>query len=355
MLLGFAAGGALPLAAFAGKKGEAAFVACCRRPDGRFAAAVLDEDAELLFTETLDGRGHDAAISPDGRSAVVFARRPGRFALVLDLAGHRRLKAVAPPADRHFYGHGFFSPDGRVLYATENDFEAERGVLCVYDVAAGFRRIGEFDTHGIGPHEALLMRDGGTIAVANGGIATHPDYPRQKLNLPEMEPSLVYLDLETGDLIDRVTLPRSHHQLSIRHMAEADSGTIWFGGQYEGPETDAVDLVGTHQRGKDIGLIPAPPPLYATMNHYIGSVAASADGTRVATTSPRGGQVIIWDAKTRNAIETRAIPDVCGAARDKTGFLLSDGRGGLWRSNGQTAGQDGWAWDNHIAASRYRD
>ena len=350
VLLGLGASGVLPLAAFADRKREPAFVTCCRRADGRFAAAVLDEDAQLLFTETLDGRGHDAAIAPDGRLAVVFARRPGRFALVLDLSSHRRLSAFAPPDDRHFYGHGFFSPDGHLLYATENDFETERGVLGVYDVALGFRRIAEIDTHGIGPHEALFMRNGRTIAVANGGIATHPDYPRQKLNLAEMEPSLVYLDCETGDLIDRVTLTRAFHQLSIRHMTEAGDGTIWFGGQYEGAQTDPVDLVGTHETGKDIALIPAPRALYAAMNQYIGSVAVSADGARVATTSPRGGRLVIWDTKTKNPVEMRAIDDVCGAAAYRAGFLLSDGAGGLWHPDNGLAVQDGWSWDNHIVA-----
>ena len=38
------------------------------------------------------------------------------------------------------------------------------------------------------------MSDGRTIAVANGGIATHPDFDRVKLNLATMEPSLVRLD-----------------------------------------------------------------------------------------------------------------------------------------------------------------
>jgi len=30
------------------------------------------------------------------------------------------------------------------------------------------------------------MRDGRTIAVGNGGVATHPDYDRIKLNLATM-------------------------------------------------------------------------------------------------------------------------------------------------------------------------
>lgn len=346
--LALAAIGMAPLGALARPGGEPAYIAARKEAAG-YSVAVLSETGEVLFTEALDDRGHDAAVSPDGRTAVVFARRPGRFALVLDLAQRRKALAFAPPEDRHFYGHGFFSADGRLAYATENDFEAERGVIGVYDVAAGFRRIGELDTGAIGPHEALPMRDGRTIAVANGGITTHPDFPRQKLNLPTMQPKLTYLDAETGDILDGAALAPALHQLSLRHMAEAGDGTIWFGGQYEGPASDPVALVGTHRRGGEPRLIEAPRPLYAGMNQYIGSVAASRDGMLVATTSPRGGQVILWDAAAKRVVETRAIADACGAAPAASGFLVSDGLGRLWRDGRLLNVDQGVAWDNHLA------
>ena len=351
LLAGLTAVGTVPLTGFAGLQRDVAFVTCCRRPDGHFAAAALDADGKLLFTELLDDRGHDAAVSPDRRLAVVFARRPGWFAIVLDLVQWKRAHAFAPRADRHLYGHGFFSPDGRLLYATENDFEVERGVLGIYDVDAGFRRIGEFDTHGIGPHEAVLMADQRTIVVANGGIATHPDFPRVKLNIADMRPSLAYLDAETGDLLDKAEAPPSLHQLSLRHMAQAGDGTIWFGGQYEGPETDAVPLVGTHKPGGEFELIDAPPRLYASLSQYVGSVAASADGARIATTSPRGSRLLVWDVRRRTVIEDRTIADVCGVAPRGQGFLASDGAGTLHHASATLRQMPGFAWDNHISVA----
>ena len=352
VLAGLAGSAIFPSIPFAAD-GPPAFLACCRVKDGGYAAAALDRDANHLFTEHLDGRGHDIAASPDGRLAVVFARRPGRFALVLDLDRRQRRMAFAPPPGRHFYGHGFFTPDGRLLYATENDYEAERGVLGVYDVEAGFTRIGEIATGGIGPHEALLMSDGKTIAVANGGIATHPDFPRQKLNLATMAPSIAYLDIGTGDLIDRVSLPAHLHQLSLRHMAEAGDGTIWFGGQYEGPETDAIPLVGSHTPGADVAFADAPEDLYRGMNHYVGSVASSRDGQRIATTSPRGGRLVIWDAARRIPVETHEIADVCGVAPRGADYLSTDGHGHVHGSDGSLAVNAVAAWDNHLTAIRF--
>ena len=47
------------------------------------------------------------------------------------------------PTDRHFYGHGVFASDGHLLFTTENDFAAEAGVIGIWDVTGGFKRIGE--------------------------------------------------------------------------------------------------------------------------------------------------------------------------------------------------------------------
>ncbi len=347
-LQAFAALGVVPVTTLARAGSQPAFVAARMEGASTFSVAVLDYAGEVLFSEELDGRAHDIALSPDHATAAVFARRPGFFALVVDIAGRKRVTAFAPPPGRHFYGHGFFSADGRLLYATENDYEAVRGVLGIYDATAGYARIGEFDTHGVGPHEALLMSDGRTIAIGNGGVATHPDYDRAKLNLPTMEPSITYLDAATGELIDKVKLPRDLHQLSIRHMAESSDGTIWFGGQYEGPETDRIDLVGTHKSGGEPTLVGAPTAVYAGMRQYVGAVAVNAAGTRVAATSPVGGHVLIFDAATRNLVGERAIADVCGIAGDGPDFFSSDGRGRLWRGPNLISEFPDVMWDNHI-------
>lgn len=325
------------------------FVAACRRPDGAFAAAVLGETGEVLHVEPLDDRGHDAAIRTDPPVAVVFARRPGRFALVLDLARLKRALVVAPPANRRFAGHGFFSADGKILFATENDFEGERGVLGLYDATDRYRRIGEFETRGIGPHEALLLADGRTIAVANGGILTHPDFPRMKLNLPTIAPSLALIDARDGSLIARHELTAALHQLSIRHMAEVAPGRVWFGAQYEGPITEAVPLVGTFDPDRGLVLVEESASLSAPMRYYVGSVAASRDGRTVITTSPRGGLAVVWDTARRTVIATRQLPDVCGAAGSASGIALTTGQGQVIMPAGEVH-HSRLQWDNHLAA-----
>lgn len=337
--------GVAPLSPLASASGAPSFLSAYRDPAGTFGVAALDDAGTVLFTEALPARGHDTVVSPDQRWAVTFARRPGRFALVIDL--HRQEPAFAFEAapGRHFYGHGFFSPDGRLLYATENEYEGERGLLGIYDVAGGYVRTGAFETHGIGPHEALLLRDGTTIAVANGGILTHPDFPRQKLNLASMAPSISYLNRETGDLLEQVSLPAGMNQLSIRHMTQAGDGSIWFGGQYEGAPTDAVALVGRHQRGGEITLISLPEDERAALRQYVGSIKSSADGEQIALTSPRGGLAIILGAQNQAVLDVRAVADVCGVAPERSGFAFSTGRGDILASRNALIDV---SWDNHL-------
>src|SRR5690606_31025455 len=151
-----------------------------------------------------------------------------------DLQGKEQVRPLPLADERHFFGHGVYTPSGHLLFATENDYAAGRGVLGVYDAseAGAYQRVAEFPTGGIGPHEVVLMPDGRTLCVANGGILTHPDYGKLELNLDSMRPSLSYVDARDGRLLEQVFLPEELHRLSLRHMALDASGCVWVGCQY---------------------------------------------------------------------------------------------------------------------------
>lgn len=330
------------------------YLAAARLPDGRHALVIVNTDGRIECELPLDARGHDAAISPDGRLAVAFARRPGTFAVTLDLIKKRTIGIFETPDDRHFYGHGVFSADGRLLYATENDFDNARGVLGIYDVGAGFRRIGEFPTHGVGPHDVLLMNDERTLCVANGGIETHPESGRAKLNLDAMRPSLVFIDRTTGDLLATHELSRDLRALSIRHICADASGAVWFGGQWEGALEEAPELIGRASLDVPVRLIAPSQPLGAALKGYIGAVATSGNGRIIAATAPRAGRALYFDAETEDVVGETLTPDCCGVApADGNGVAVSSGIGEL---RIERAGDDpvivsvgaGLAFDNHL-------
>lgn len=347
--------GAASLAPREAMAGSDALFLGARLNGARFEAAVIDAAGRDRLVLPLEARGHSFAIDAARGRAVAFARSPGRFAVAFSLDGTAEPVAIAAAPERHFHGHGIFTPDGRLLLATENAYEEGDGVVGIYDMGNGLRHIGEFRTGGIEPHEAILMGDGATLCVANGGIQTHPDYERVKLNLATMEPSLSYLDIATGDIVEQVRLPRDLHQLSIRHMTLDAAGHVWFGCQYQGEPSDRPPLVGRHRRGKALELFPGPASVLRGLDNYVGSVAVDASGAVLATSSPHGGIIAFWDTATGRSLGTRALADGCGVAPSgKAHVLATSGRGTIVDTGPRAPGRivveagDRPLWDNHL-------
>lgn len=351
----------LPLVPGAGRAaaGGRLYLSGCADDRGNFFAGAFSAEGRLAYRVPLPDRGHSLAAAPGGDLAVQFARRPGRYAVVFDPRDGRLERSVANAEGRRFNGHGVFSADGRLLYASENDFEGERGVVGVYARDEGFRRVAELPSHGIGPHDLRLMPDGETLAVANGGIQTDPELRRIKLNIPTMRPSLAYLDRRDGRLRQRVELPAELHLASIRHLAVRRDGLVAFAMQYQGPRGDLVPLVATHRPGAaEARLFEGPERALRDLEQYVGSAALDAGGRYLAVSSPRGGVVQVWELESATPVCSAAIADGCGVAGTPTPglFLASSGAGGgfaLEAASGRCTPLDAPAlqalhWDHHI-------
>lgn len=326
------------------------FLAAALFPDGSYRLAGLAASGDITFTQLLPGRGHAAAAHPHLAQAVAFARRPGRFALVIDCKTGAEIAWLSAPTDHHFYGHGTFSPDGALLFTTENSFEQGAGMIGVWDAANGYARIGQFSSGGIGPHDILLMPDGRTIAIANGGIETHPDTGRTKLNLPTMRPNLTYCDLN-GVMVDQMELPRAMRKNSIRHLAVREDGLVAFAMQWQGDRAEHPPLLGLHQRGKHPQLLSAPAAQQAALHGYAGSVSFSSDGTVVAITCPRGNALHQFDAVSSAFSGAFDLEDVCGLGASDAGLIFTTGTGQVGQladAQVRMTARIDCKWDNHL-------
>lgn len=336
------------------------FAAARRGPDGQFSAAIFTADGRDVNAASLAGRGHDIAVCPVTRRCVAFARRPGTFAVAF--SPDRRQPAVAfeAPADRHFYGHGVFSPDGRLLYTTENDFEGGRGIVGVYDATDRFRRKAEFPSHGIGPHDLALIESGRVLVVANGGLREHPDLGggRRILNLEAIATSLVYIDAATGDLLERHRIA-SGGQLSLRHLDVGHKDMIVLGAQVvtgaPGLGDEATRLLYRHRRQQPLAATRLATAASDALAGYVSSVAVDQSGHFAAITSSKSGCALVIDVTTGDLKGISRLADVSGVARwESTGaFLLTSGVGTIASTgasaNGFSASSStGWSWDNHV-------
>lgn len=358
LLAGFGAGMLVPVGIAGGAEtGGTLYVNAKVDADGRFRVTAFDGEGTIAFDLPLPERGHAFTAAPDGGDGVIFARRPGTWALVIDRRGGAIRQAIASAPGRHFFGHGVYSRDGRLLYATENDYEGGRGIIGIYDAAAGYERLGEFPSHGIDPHDLRLLDDN-TLVVANGGILTHPDAPRAKLNIPTMEPSLVHMDLRDGALLAKDAPPAELRQLSWRHLAVGRDGTVGVAMQYEGPENELPPLVGLRRPGEGFQFLDMPDQALRAMEHYCGSAASDREGRVLGVAAPRGDRVVFWDMGTGDMMSVGEIADGCGIAAgpEPATFLVSSGQGGVRLFDARNGQSRPIArkldptdhWDNHM-------
>ena len=179
-------------------------------------------------------------------------------------------------------------------------------------------------------------------------ILTHPEFPRAKLNISSMAPSLAFINAIDGRLLSRAVPPLAWHKLSIRHLAEDSAGRVWLGCQYEGDASEAVPLIGRAVLGRDIDWLALNTGTYRALRQYIGSFASFDNGRRIAFTSPVGGRLTACDAASGSVQIEVTSPDICGLAPAGSEFLAADGAGNLWHGENSLARHPSLAWDNHI-------
>ncbi len=218
--------------------------------------------------------------------------------------------------------------------------------------AEDFRVLAEYPSHGIGPHELLLMPDGVTLVVANGGIQTLPETGRVKLNRGRIDSSLVYLDSRDGRLLGRYPLPSTQH--SLRHLAIASDGRIAAALQFEGDRRQpGTPLMVFHHGEAALRFADAPQAAWDRMRHYAASVAYDPVSARFAMTCPLGGVIACWSADGQYCGHIE-VPKVSGIAFGMGSGFASNESGELYRIDparltaNRHAVLPGMQWDNHL-------
>jgi len=321
-----------------------------------FGVVGIDADRQIVWQTTMPERVHDIVVQPvpvnvsevqhsnveKRRDVVVMGRRPSEKFWVLNTSNGQVQYTITADVNRHFYGHACYSLDGSLLYVTENDTVSLAGKIGIYDANNAYKKVAEFDSYGIGPHELIMHPDSETLVIANGGIKTE-QASREELNLDTMRPSLVYLNRHDGTLLEQVT--PEHNQMSVRHLAMHDDGTVMIGIQFQGEKHINVPLVLTHKRG-DASFTPLTMPnnQWQRFHQYIASVAVDSERNLLCVTTPIGGCAAIYDLHTRELIDDVSLPDCAGASvlanssasmskidkhTEPTGFIVSDGQGQL--------------------------
>ncbi|SCA57587.1 conserved exported hypothetical protein [Candidatus Terasakiella magnetica] len=306
----------------------------------RFGVVHIGADFNVTPLFLTQQRLHGISKHPLKAEVVAPARRPGIELFVFDL-NSKKLTTIKAAKGRHFFGHGNYSKDGARYFITESAIGEDKGVVGVYDALNGYERIGEFDSGGVGPHESRISPDGKTLIVSNGGILTHPDTGRAKLNLDTMAPNLSFIDVASGKITKQLSLPESQHKLSMRHMDVDTDGTIYIGLQDQEKGRLDQPLVWKTQGDKLVAMA-EPAKGWKIFNGYIGSVCANNGALSVS--SPRGNAVYMWSKDENRAYLSE---DICAVAKlPGDGFMMTTGKGKIMDVRGREA-THGYRFDNH--------
>lgn len=360
-LLGSGALGLAGIIPFAFQSGQAQghkqwLISACQIGHHEHYVAAFDHHGQLISRTALPARGHGVIAHPSKPGhGLIVARRPGYYIIEVNFANGQITRQISPEKGQHFFGHGLFSADGQVLITTENHINSGQGRIVLRD-ANSYQLLNKFDSGGIGPHEALAMPNGKTLVVANGGILTHPNQPRKNLNLATMKPNLAYINLNSGDIINRFS--PNHHQLSIRHLAVSRQGKVIGGLQYQGTKTDLVPLAFSHQLDKgqnQLNDLKADNEIWRSMKQYTASVCIDDHNNIAAISCPRGNILTYWQLDSNQFIAKQTLKDGSGLAlyndiNATQQLVATSGKGQALFGQQHALNFKQVRWDNHLTA-----
>jgi len=312
----------------------------------RWAQSELSIEAAV----TVPTRPHAVVPEPGGGFLAVDTR-PGSWLLRLDARGQvsHQLSMASEGNQRTLDGHVIASQDGQWLYTGETDRFSGEGWVSVRDVR-DLRRVAQFSTHGIDPHQ-ILVADDGMLLVANGGIPRTPTGGKRDLHL--MNPSLVRMNPANGEKLGQWTLP--DRRLSPHHIAwnQPSAGT---------PRLLGVGLQAEHDDPAERRKAPlfavwdgqtlAAPNLPETAG-YAGDVAAGPNGGFVLT-AQYANQIVLWQPAAPNELTRLGeVQNPCGLwpLDGEPGVIVGAGRGlARWRAS---AAASMLRWPQGLAAGNH--
>ena len=137
---------------------------------------------------------HDILIDPDNKYRIFCFEKNGINACEIDLQTQSVKRTFHSTENRIFSGHAAFSQDGNKIYCVESELNNKQGSICIRD-SKTLETIKQLPTLGLSPHDCQLTKDN-ILTVSNTGKSESGFH----------QPSLVYINLNTEKLIERVKL-----------------------------------------------------------------------------------------------------------------------------------------------------
>jgi hypothetical protein len=282
----------------------------------RYSLSLVDEEGRLARTLPLDFPFHGFAPDPTNVARVALFQKKGSGACEIDLVAGKVLRPIETTGDRLFYGHGVFSADGRVLYSTETVVKTQEGLIVVRD-GRSLAVVGELPSHGKNPHDCLLLDDGKTLAITNGGGT---------LDDSASPPNVAFVDIASTKLLERVTFPDARINAGHLAVTRARDLVVVSAPRKGLPDTEHGGVT-IRPRGAAARTMTEPAATIAKLVGETLSVAVHEQSGVAATTTPDGNVLVFWNLA--QGTQVRAVdlqaPRGVAVTRDGAHFAVSHG------------------------------
>ena len=278
-----------------------------------FVLCLFDLDGDRTRTVPMEFFGHGLAQHPKERRRGVIFEKKGPGCCEVDLAEGRVTRPLTTPKERAFYGHGAFSRDGSLLFATENRLETKTGLICVRD-GKTYQEIGEFPTYGKSPHDCHLIDEGRTLAITNGGGVMGDA-------AENAAPSVTFVDARSTKLLERLTFATP--RINAGHLAiTSRRDVVAISAPREGLPTTERGAVTIRTGDGPFITMAEPEEVVSRMVGESLSLCLVEEKAVVGVTNPDGNIVTFWDMEGKRFLKKLDLPAPRGFAKTLDGAHL---------------------------------
>jgi uncharacterized protein len=257
---------------------------------------------------------HALAQHPTLPNRVIAFEKIGQGAAEFDLRSGALTRTIAPRVGKYFYGHGSFSPDGKLLYCTESDAGGGQGSLGVFD-ATSLKPLGHLPSHGANPHDCELIDNGRVMLVTNGGGVFGTDALG----------SLCWVDTASGKLLRRLTV--NGERFNAGHLSVQGDFAVVVTAPRAGLDTSELGSVQVASNSTALRKLSDPSQLTQRLGGESLSTLIVPASNDFFVTHPTPGLATRWDMKTLALKATYELPKARGLAlsADKNQLFASYG------------------------------
>ncbi|KYG62378.1 hypothetical protein AZI86_16200 [Bdellovibrio bacteriovorus] len=209
-----------------------------RRVDKLGRVGLISAKAELLRSWTIPLKAHSVWQNKARPWQLMAIEKDGLLGAVIDVQNeHMHPRIVQSPEGTRFYGHGFFSADGSLIYITAQKKNRE-GVILVYD-SISMQVLQQIDSHGYRPHDLQVdLKNPDQFLIVNAGTRKN-------------EANVSWISLATGKLERQIFLDKPGY--APGHIWQQPNGEIYFTGADNQKRTEDENIsFSVYRPGKEI-------------------------------------------------------------------------------------------------------